>query len=139
MFDVGGFLKCLAYNQAMVNWDSYGIMPHNYYIYADPSNDGKITWFPWDLNEALLIGGMGSNTAESVMLDEVGGNWPMIRLLLDDSTYRTQYQAHLASALETGFEMDFVNAKSLTSFVAFLLRSPESLALPASMKSFSHL
>ncbi len=110
VFDVNGFLKCLAYNQAMVNWDSYGIMTHNYYIYADPSNDGKITWFPWDLNEALLVGGMSSNIAESVMLDEVGNNWPMIRYLLDDSTYRTRYQSELASALESGFEINSVNA-----------------------------
>ncbi len=111
VFDVAGFLKCLAYNQAMVNWDSYGIMAHNYYLYADPSNDGKITWFPWDLNEALLVGGMSSSISESVMLDQVGSQWPMIRLLLDDSTYRNQYQAHLASALEIGFEIDFVSSK----------------------------
>jgi len=110
VFDVAAFLKCLAYNQAMVNWDSYGIMTHNYYIYANPANDGKITWFPWDLNESLKVGGMSSSIAESVMLDQVGNSWPMIRYLLDDSTYRTQYQSHLASALETGFELNSVNA-----------------------------
>ena len=110
VFDVDGFLTCLAYNQAMVNWDSYGTMNHNYYIYANPGNDGKITWFPWDLNESLMVGGMG-NVSESVMLDEVGSQWPMIRFLLDDPTYRVQYQAHLTSALQEGFEINAVNAK----------------------------
>ena len=35
-FDVDGFLRWLAHNQAMVNWDTYGWMTHNYYLYADP-------------------------------------------------------------------------------------------------------
>ena len=57
VFDVYGFLRVLAINQAMVNWDSYGCMSHNYYVYSDPSDDGRIKWFPWDLNEAMLASG----------------------------------------------------------------------------------
>ena len=46
-------LTHLALNQAMVNWDTYGRMTHNYYLYSDPSDD-RFTWIPWDLNEAIL-------------------------------------------------------------------------------------
>ena len=85
VFDVPRFLQCLAVNQVMVNWDSYGLMDHNYYVYGDPSNGGKLVWFPWDLNEAMLSGGPGGGSvARSIMMDQVGDNWPLIRFLLDD-------------------------------------------------------
>jgi len=43
VFDVEGFLRWLAINQAMENWDSYLCIPHNYYAYADPGDGGRGT------------------------------------------------------------------------------------------------
>ena len=117
VFDVDSFLTLLAHNQAMVNWDSYGWMTHNYYLYADPSDDGRFVWFPWDLNEALLepqAGGPGSGGmagADSVLLDEIGDGWPMIRFLLDDPVYSERYRAELETALLGAFEADALKEK----------------------------
>jgi hypothetical protein len=36
-FDVDGFLKYLAVNTTIQNWDTYGRMTHNYYLYNDPA------------------------------------------------------------------------------------------------------
>ena len=36
VFDVDGFLKYLAVNEIIQNWDSYGKMTQNYYLYNDP-------------------------------------------------------------------------------------------------------
>lgn len=58
VFDVKGFLKWLATNTLIQNWDSYGRMAHNYYLYNDPS-DGLIHWIPWDNNMALSSSGGG--------------------------------------------------------------------------------
>jgi spore coat protein CotH len=33
-FNVEHFLKYLAINNTIVNWDSYGLMAHNYYLYS---------------------------------------------------------------------------------------------------------
>ena len=110
-FDVGGFLRCLAVNQVMVNWDSYGFMPHNYYVYGDPGAGGRLTWFPWDLNEAMLLRDVGGVDSASVMLDEIGGEWPLIRKLLDDAEYRAVYVAELGAALAGGFAVDEVHAR----------------------------
>lgn len=99
VFDVEAFLRWLSLNQAMVNWDSYGRMTHNYYVYGDPSDAGRLVWFPWDLNEAMLLGGPQSQTATSVMCDGIGDQWPLIRYLLDDATYRARYEALLEEAL----------------------------------------
>ncbi|PKL76838.1 MAG: spore coat protein CotH [Candidatus Melainabacteria bacterium HGW-Melainabacteria-1] len=61
VFDVDNYLNYLAVNTLIQNWDTYGRMSHNYYLYTDPS-DGKVHWIPWDHNMALsgdMGGGMG--------------------------------------------------------------------------------
>jgi spore coat protein CotH len=105
--DVDAFLLYLAINQTMVNWDSYGSMTHNYYIYANPADEGRIVWFPWDLNESFMSGGRGGNSSE-VMLDSVGAQWPLIRNLLDDPVYRVRYVEYLELVLQDvfGAELD---------------------------------
>lgn len=93
IFDVDGFLKYLAANGTLQNWDTYGRMTHNYYLYDDPA-DGKIKWIPWDNNEALQEGKRGG----SVQLDfsDVNTNeWPLMGYLYDNATYRTQYEQHM--------------------------------------------
>ena len=111
VFNVAGFLKMLALNQTMVNWDSYGCMTHNYYLYADLSDDGRITWFPWDLNEAMLSSGGPQCYATSVMLDEVDDQWPLIRYLLDDPVYRQAYQDELQAAVDGPFASAAVKSR----------------------------
>ncbi len=61
VFDVDGFLRWLATNTLIQNWDTYGNMPHNYYLYADPAA-GQLVWIPWDNNMALQSG-LGSGPA----------------------------------------------------------------------------
>ena len=58
-FDVDGFLRWLAVNTAMQSWDAYGAMAHNYYLYADPGEAGRLSWVPWDHNMSLglAVGG----------------------------------------------------------------------------------
>ena len=62
VFDVDEFISWLAVNTVIQNWDTYGSMAHNFYLYTNPET-GKITWIPWDNNFALQngsdMGGMG--------------------------------------------------------------------------------
>ena len=47
VFYVDGFLRWLATNQLLSNWDSYGNgFAHNYYLYADEARGGALTWIP---------------------------------------------------------------------------------------------
>ncbi len=113
-FDVRGFLGWLAVNQAMLNWDTYGRIAHNYYLYSDPSQNGKLTWIPWDQSESMrdrsgLI--PAAQGADSVMLDELDAQWPLIRFLLDDEVYRQFYVDELESILEGAFSVQRVQAK----------------------------
>lgn len=122
VFDVDGFLMLLAVNQSIVNWDSYGWMTHNYYLYADPS-DGLIKWIPWDLNESLLIQGSGGpgpggggpgGGSDSVLLDEITAQWPMIRRLLDDEVYSAIYRQNLLDLQTGAFDLDTTSALAQT-------------------------
>lgn len=58
VFDVEAFIRWLAVDTIIQNWDTYGAAPHNYYLYTDPS-DGLVTWIPWDNNMALSANAMG--------------------------------------------------------------------------------
>lgn len=90
LFDVDIFLKWLAANSVMQNWDTYGVMPHNFYLYKNPES-GKFEWIPWDNNEALISNGR----CLSLSMSTVSSNWPLIKYILDDSTYKAAYKTYV--------------------------------------------
>ena len=110
VFDVDTFIRWLAVNTTLQNWDTYGVMAHNYYLYTDPS-DGLVTWIPWDNNMALSAsmgpgdrgGGRGRNVLELDM-SSVGDQWPLIRYLMDDPTYQAKYDQYLKETIEGAFQ-----------------------------------
>jgi spore coat protein CotH len=101
VFDVYGFLRWLAANTAMQNWDTYGKMTHNYYLYHDPADD-LIKWIPWDSNEALMEGKMGGTL--SISLNEVTEKWPLISFIMDQPEYEAVYKTYLLEFINTVFE-----------------------------------
>ena len=65
VFDVDIFLRWLATNTVIQNWDTYGGNCRNFYLYDDPT-DGKLKWIPWDNNYALSSGMNPGNQAAAV-------------------------------------------------------------------------
>lgn len=53
VFDTDTFLRWLALEGMMQNWDTYGAMPRNHYPYGDPAHGGRLTWFAWDHDRAF--------------------------------------------------------------------------------------
>jgi spore coat protein CotH len=128
-FDADLFLRWLAVNTAMQNWDVYGTFAHNYYVYGDPGQKGRLRWIPWDHNLALGagFGGFGGGGAfgpggappgaaaqfplpmfggDDVLHSRVGAQWPLISRLLADEVYAARYREHLTRALEGVFAQD---------------------------------
>lgn len=105
VFDVQHFLKWLAVNTAIQNWDTYGNLTHNYYLY---NVNNKLTWIPWDNNEALQEGKMGG--ALSLLLNEVNDSWPLIRYIIDEDEYRNDYDNYLKEFTENVFETSRMNS-----------------------------
>lgn len=107
VFDVDAFLKWLATSTVIADWDAYGAMSHNYYLYHDPETD-RLVWISWDHNEALGASGRGD---ASLAKAGVGENWPLIRFLLDDPVYRVRYATYIASTLEDAFVPEDLTAR----------------------------
>ncbi len=128
VFDVDTFLNWLAVSAVVQNWDTYGAMAHNYYLYNNPET-GQLVWLPWDHNMTLGSGGgMGGRGGQgdmggrsNVTLDkaDIGDEWPLIRFLLDDPVYNERYLTSLAQASES-FDASALTARIET--LAELLR-----------------
>ncbi len=138
-FEVNGFLRWLALNTIIGNSDTYGgLSAHNYYLYGSPRHRDRLFWMAWDHDLAMNGGGLGggaiggggiggggigtpggpagpggSNAATGLdlFLDGSGTNWPLIRFLLDDPTYRAVYRRHVTDLLNTVFEPNAVIAR----------------------------
>jgi spore coat protein H len=118
-FDVDGFLRWLAVNTVIQNWDTYGQMAHNYYLYGYPNDNGRLHWIPWDNNMAFMAGmggGAGGNMRGglSLELSEVGEQWPLIRFLMDDSVYRAAYVSYVKAFVEQVWDVASVQARFQT-------------------------
>ena len=101
IFDTDVFLKYLAVNTTIQNWDTYGLMTHNYFLYND-SATGKLTWIPWDNNEALQEGKRGGSLNLDFS-DLNSSSWPLIGFLYADDTYREIYQGYLKEVTDDLF------------------------------------
>ena len=107
-FDADLFLRWLAVNTALQNWDAYGTFAHNYYLYGDPGQKGRLRWIPWDHNFALGAGPFGlggggvapGGGGDDILHTQKGSQWPLISRLLADEVYSARYREQLARAIE---------------------------------------
>jgi hypothetical protein len=104
--DVDGFLHWLALNTVIEDWDTYGSMAHNYYLYADPGRNGRFAWIAWDHSYAF-----NSQSALSLGMTEVTDQWPLIRFLLDDAEYLATYRSYVELAAAEEYAPDWVSER----------------------------
>jgi spore coat protein H len=91
--DVDEFLRFVAVNAFIENWDSYIGGSHNYYFYLDPSDD-KFRFIPWD--EDLSMGTRGGMNGSAITLAvPFRNNAPLIYWLLDDPAVQARYRSIL--------------------------------------------
>lgn len=108
--DVDRFLWMLAFNNVLVNLDSYsGAFRQNYYLYKD--HNGR--WIPtvWDLNMSFAgftqtgSTSLSSTTAPTMAPDLHinDASWPLIKQLLSNPTYKRMYLAHMRTINNENF------------------------------------
>jgi spore coat protein H len=117
IFNVDHFTKYLAINNAIVNWDTYGVMAHNYYLYNHSSKG--LMWIPWDHNESFskspgitgTTGGpTGPGNALSLNMNEVGTGWPLINYIANDAVYFEKYKSHMRDFKNGVFQQNTLDA-----------------------------
>lgn len=126
VFDVYGFLKYLAVNSVIQNWDVYGNMPHNYYLYHDPKDD-LIKWIPWDNNEAFQDGKM---TNYDLAYSTINANeWPLIPYILGQEKYELAYKNYINDFVNGAFapskmKIQYANYQSLIEPYVYAEKAP---------------
>lgn len=112
IFDTDTFLKYLAVNTVIQNWDTYGRMTHNYYLYNNPDTE-ILSWIPWDNNEALQTGNMQGSLALDFS-DLNSSEWPLIGYLYADEIYKQTYDSYLQDVVNTVFNASIMQPKYAT-------------------------
>lgn len=101
VLDTDVFLKYLAINTVIQNWDTYGRMTHNYFLYNNPDTS-KLTWIPWDNNESLQTGKReGSHALNFSGLN--ASEWPLIGYLYQDEVYKSKYNTYVKETIDGAF------------------------------------
>lgn len=128
ILDVDRALWMLAYNNVLVNLDSYsGGFTQNYYLYKD--DYGRFLPVIWDLNEsfggfAMTGSGNLNNTAAKRNMDHLlhlnDSDFPLISRLLSVPSYRRMYIAHMKTIVQENFDNDsyFTSAMTLQELIA---------------------
>jgi spore coat protein H len=133
IFDVKEFLRYLAVNNTVGNWDTYGQVPHNSYLV---NINNKLHWIPYDLNLSFQLKGGNNRTALSMDMKEVGTQWPLIKNIIEDP----EYYAYYKNAVKEFLERSFNNAKIekyLSSHKAVL--TPHFTGSLIETKPYTHL
>lgn len=112
-FNVDQYLRYLAINNTIVNWDCYGAMAHNYYLYNSPTS--KLTWIPWDFNMAMTTSGGGNGnggnrSAVTLAMTEVTTTWPLLRYIANDAVYYATYKQYVKEFAENVFITSQINS-----------------------------
>ena len=108
VFDTDVFLKYLAVNTVIQNWDTYGRMTHNYLLYNDATTN-TLNWIPWDNNEALQTGNReGSLALDFSDLDTEA--WPLIGYLYQDEVYKATYDNYVQEVVDGPFNTSSMQA-----------------------------
>ena len=112
ILDTDTFLQYLAVNTVIQNWDTYGRMTHNYFLYNNPDT-ARLSWIPWDNNEALQRG--NAEGALSINFSNLNDSqWPLIGYMYADETYKTQYDTYVQETIDNAFNTSTIQAKYAT-------------------------
>jgi Ca2+-binding EF-hand superfamily protein len=101
--DVDNFLRFLAVNALLCNYDSFLIGGHNFYLYIHPN--GRAYLMPWDMH--LSLGSFGplspDQQPEASISHPHVGEHAMIDRVLAVGTYNQIYRDHLRRLIATGY------------------------------------
>jgi spore coat protein H len=103
--DVDEHLRFLALEGVLANLDSPLMTGHNYYLYLHPQTR-KLSWIPWDLNEAFGGFGPAGSPGEQI---ELSVDHPYTRVnrlaarLLETPVFKERYHQILGGLLATNF------------------------------------
>jgi hypothetical protein len=131
VFNTSGFLRWLAVTTVLPNWDTYGSLPHNFYLYGVPTEGGRLHWIQWDNNESLK-----ARVGIPLDLRNVSAQWPLVSYLGADPVYRQIYFMHMRAFLDGPFAAEKVRAqlKAEHALITPFVTGPEGEKAPYTLQ-----
>lgn len=111
--DVDGFLRFVAVNALVSNFDNIFQIGHNYYMYLDPAT-GRFTFMPWDLDLSFANFPMMGSRDEQMDLSlthPVGGDNEFFERLMEMESVRARYRQILEELTTTCFTKEWLLAR----------------------------
>ncbi|MEM6326231.1 MAG: CotH kinase family protein [Bacteroidota bacterium] len=106
--DVNGYLRALAVDVLIGNWDGYAYNQNNFYLYLDPEI-GRFRYLPFDLDNTLGIDFLGRDWGTRNVYDWPRGTAtgdpprPLAKRLLQVPDYRDRFTFYLRRTMEETF------------------------------------
>ncbi len=99
VFDVDGFIRWLAVNSVMQNWNSYGVIENNFSLYYDNSAS-LFHWIPSGGSNSTMLPGGYSLFSLPLDFNTTDAEWPFIRYILDQPRYWATYIQYIDDTAE---------------------------------------
>jgi spore coat protein H len=97
--DTNLFLKAMAVNVGLGNWDDYWIAANNYYLYFAPK--GKVYFIPYDFDNTLGTSyAMNDTGNQNPFQWGANKNRPLVNKILAVSSYRNLYKGYLRTLID---------------------------------------
>lgn len=127
VLDIDRVIWMLAYNNVLVNLDSYtGPFRQNYYLIKD--NNDRILPVVWDMNESIgafeMINMGGGDPPSPISVDDLieldpflregDSTYPLLNLVYNNDRYRKMYIAHCKTIMEENFDNSWYSSKADT-------------------------
>jgi len=104
--EVDAFLRFLAANIVLANYDSYLAIGHNYYLHLDPRSN-RFRFIPWDLNHAFgkfpMVGTPTDQMRGRFTPPNVSSN-PLIEKLTAEPEHAAAYRRQVQQILKHHFQ-----------------------------------
>jgi hypothetical protein len=94
VINVQQYLKIMAVDVMIGNWDGYIGNRNNYYLYRDPVT-GRMEYLPYDLDNTWGIDWLGEDWAIRPVYNWHLGERPLYEKILEQETYKEQYTGYL--------------------------------------------
>jgi hypothetical protein len=103
VFNVHDYLKIMAADMLLGNWDNYIFNKNNFYLYHNEKT-GKLEYIPYDLDNTLGIDWVGVDWAQRNLYSwSTSSNRPLFTRLLQIPAYRNEFSNNVNDLIATQF------------------------------------
>jgi len=113
VFNVHDYLKIMAADILLGNWDNYIFNQNNFYLYHNEKT-GKLEYIPYDLDNTLGIDWVNVDWAQRSLYSwTTSSNRPLFTRLLQIPAYRNEFSNNVNDLIATQFNAAALQTKAL--------------------------